>query len=199
MPKKIAAKSAARLTMVAVIVLASCESQDRRLAEFAQRATEQQARQNERMTQQSEAIAKQSQEVTETAHDLVEQDAAARRDLIQAQDKLQQQNHAERASIDDQRRQLDVERKVATQAAARDPVIAQAIISGALALAALLPVLVTLYALWRLPEQRPMDELLEITLLEGVVTGEPLPNFERLPEGPSLSGPTQHDDSRSSS
>src|SRR5437764_10542596 len=113
MPQNIAAKLAAVLMTLPLILMASCESEDRRLAEYAQRATDQQARQNERMAQQSEAIVKQSQEVTAAAHDLVEQDAAARRDLIQAQDKLQQQRHVERVSLDSQRQQLDAERTAA--------------------------------------------------------------------------------------
>ena len=178
MKQTIAGKTAATLNMMMLTLIASCESQDARLAEYARRTTEQQARQSERMAQQSEAIIKQSHEVTAAAQQLVEQDAAARRDLIQAQDKLQQQSHIERVSLDSQRQQLDAERKVAATAAARDPVIAQAIVSGGLILAALLPLLITLYALRRLPEQRPLDELLGDSLLESAINGQPPLNLQ---------------------
>jgi cell division protein ZapA (FtsZ GTPase activity inhibitor) len=67
-----------------LMVMAGCESHDRRLADYAQRASEQQARQNERMAKQSETVTRQSQELVSAAHELVEQDAAARRELIQA-------------------------------------------------------------------------------------------------------------------
>src|SRR4051812_43723003 len=68
MPQNTAANRAAPVTMLTMMLIASCESQDRRLAEYAQRATEQQARQNERMAQQSEAVARQSQEVSAASH-----------------------------------------------------------------------------------------------------------------------------------
>jgi hypothetical protein len=199
MPQNMALKTAAILKGLTLTLIASCDSQDRRIAEYAQRAAEQQARQNERMVQQSEAITKQSQEVTSAAHKLVEQDASARRDLIQAQDKLQEQYHAERLNLDRQRQQLDTERKAAAQAAVRDPVIAQAIITAGLFLAALLPMIVTLYALRRLPEQRPVDELLGDPLIDSIVTGAigAANNDGRasLPDSaiPPLLGPSGHD------
>ena len=48
MPQTIAVRAAAVLKMLTLVLVASCESQDRRLAEYAHRAAEQQARQNER-------------------------------------------------------------------------------------------------------------------------------------------------------
>jgi hypothetical protein len=192
MPQTMAVKTA--LGTMTLILIASCESQDRRLADYAQRATEQQARQNERMAQQAEILAKQSQEVTAAAHDLVEQDAAARRELIQAQDTLHQQIHVERVSLDTQRQLLDSERKAAANAAVRDPVVAQALIAGLLIVAALLPLLVTVYALRRLPETRPTDELLENALLENFITSEAALDFRHPPPtARSLFGPTDQD------
>jgi GMP synthase-like glutamine amidotransferase len=67
----------------------------RRLAEYAQWAAEKRVRQNERMAQQFEAIVKHSNQVTAAAHNLVGQDATARRELIQAQEKIQQQSQTE--------------------------------------------------------------------------------------------------------
>jgi hypothetical protein len=152
---------------VTAVVIAGCESNDPRLVEFARHATEQQARQNDRIADQSQAVARQSQELASTAHKLVEQDAAARRELIQAQGKLQGQIHAERSSLDRQRQEVDAERKSVAAAAIREPVIAQAIIAAGLILAAMLPLIVTAYAIRRLPDQceSPIDQLLADTLI----------------------------------
>jgi len=156
----------AGLAAALLMTLASCESDDQRLVEQAQHAAEQQARQNERIAQQADAVVKHSHEMTAAAHDLVEQDAAARRELIGAQAKIQNDNHRERQSLDQVRQQLATDQKQFAQAAVQNPVIAQALISGSLILAALLPLLVTLYALRRLPEQRPTDDLVSEGLLE---------------------------------
>jgi len=197
MPPIIARRLATLLKMLTLIVIASCESPDRRLAEYAQTATQQQSRQNERLAQQSEAVVKQSQEVAAAAHSLVEQDAAARRDLIQAQDQLQQQIQSQQTRLDLQRQKLDAERKSAAQAIVRDPVIAQAILSAGLFLAALLPLIVTAYTLRRLPNQNRVDELLADALLNGLDVNpssdlspsspRPLPD----PAAPRLGGPDE--------
>ena len=176
------------------IAIAGCESPDRSLADFAQRASEQQARQNERLAAQSEAVARQTQEVVAASHKLVEHDAAARRDLLQAQDKLQEQSHRERSDLNRQRAQLDAEKNAAAAAMVRDPIIARAIITAGLIGAALLPLLVTVYALTRLPEQRPVDELLGDALLAELVTGDPpgrlpRPSLPPLPQ-PALPSPS---------
>ncbi len=144
-----------------LITLAGCESSDQRLVDFAEEANQQQAR-------QSEQVARQSREIASAAHDLVEQDAVARRELLEAQARHQEQFREQQAAMDQQRQQLHAERREATQAAAREPVIAQAIVAGALILAALLPLLVTAYALRRLPETSAAEELLTEALLENL-------------------------------
>jgi len=125
-----------------------------------------QTRQNERIAQQSEAVARQSQELASAAHQLVEQDAVARRELLDAHGKLRAHHQAERSTLDRRRDELDAERKTFARASIRDPVIARAMITAALAIAALLPLLVTVYALRRLPEQSLSDELLADVLLD---------------------------------
>ena len=160
------ARLSAVLHGLTLLAVASCESTDRRLAEFAQRAHEQQAQQNQRLAEQSSAVVKQSQEVAAAAHDLVEHDAVARRELLEAQQHWQQQTHVERADLDRQRREVDNERKLAAQAVIRDPVIGQAIVTVGLALAALLPLVLTAYALRRLPERSASEELFDDLLLD---------------------------------
>jgi hypothetical protein len=148
--------------LMLMIALSSggCESEDERLANYAQQATAQQARQNERIADQAQALSRHSQELTAATHDLVEQDATARRELLQAQHAWQQVQQQEEAGLQVQRQQLVAERQAVATAAARDPVIAEAIISAGTIVAALAPLLITIYALYRLPEARPTDEIL---------------------------------------
>jgi len=196
MPKKHQARDPALLLTLAAIGMLGCETADHRLVEYAQRATEQQVRQNERIAQQSETVAHQSLELASATHQLVEQDAAARRELIRAQNQLQQQNQVERSALNRQREKLAAEEKTALAAATRDPVIAQAIITAGLFLASLLPLLVTVYALRRLPVQAPLDEVLTESLLDQLVAGQ-LSLLGTGLEPPLLPGQTalQSDDS----
>jgi hypothetical protein len=173
------------------VVMAGCESNDKRLTEFAERATAQQAQQNKHLAEQSQAVARQSQELTSAAHELVDKDAAARRELIQAQEKLQEQIHIERVGVDRQREELHNERKTVAAAAAREPLIAQALFVVGMMLAALLPLLVTAYAIRRLPESSAASELLVDDLLEDL-----LREHRARPQlsgytVPSLVGPTE--------
>jgi hypothetical protein len=149
-----------RLAVLTILIAqAGCSPPDQRLVDFAEQANQQQAR-------QSEHVARQGQEIASAAHDLVEQDAAARRELLEAQTRNQEQFREQQASIEQERQLLHEERREAAQAAAREPVIAQALIAGGLTLAALLPLLVTAYALRRLPETGAAAELLTDALLE---------------------------------
>src|SRR5262245_10276751 len=106
-----------RLLTLIGIALAGCESSDRRLADFAQRTSEQQARQNERLAIQSETASRQAQEVTAADGQLIQQDAVARRELLQAQNRIQVYSQREQADLQRQRQQLDAERKAASIAA----------------------------------------------------------------------------------
>jgi len=161
------------------VTMSGCDSHNERLARYAEQATAQQARQNERIAEQSVAVARQSQELASAAHQLVEHDATARRELIDAHGKLQERNQIERSTLDHQRESLASEQKAFARGAVRDPVVARAIITAALALAALLPLLVTVYALRRLPEQSPADELLHDLLLDPLASDPDL----TLPSG----------------
>lgn len=182
--------------IVIVSLMTGCESRDQRLSEFAERATAQQARQNEAMARQSEQVTRQSQELAQAAHELVEQDATARRELIQAHERAQDQLQERQAGLDLQRQELHVERTEAAQAAVRDPVIAQALIVTGLILATLLPLIVTAYALRRLPDPSPGEALLAHALLDDLAprpTEMPLPRSpDALPAGapaPRIPGP----------
>ena len=98
----------------------------------------------------------------------VEQDAQARRELIQAQTDIQSQFHEERTGLDTRRQELHAEQKAVAAAAIREPVIAQTILVVGLVLATLLPLLVTAYALRRLLDLGPGDKSVAETLIESL-------------------------------
>ncbi|MCI0366363.1 MAG: hypothetical protein L0219_21080 [Phycisphaerales bacterium] len=166
-----------------LIALAGCETSDQQLVDFAEEANQQQAR-------QSEQVARQSREIASAAHNLIEQDAAARRELLEAQARHQEQFREQQVIMDQQRQQLHAERREAAQAAVREPVIAQALIAAALILAALLPLLVTAYALRRLPETGATEELLADALLEDIAA-IPSASSAAFPSEPRLADSTR--------
>ena len=159
------------LLAVSLILAIGCESRDERLAEYAKQAMDQQARQNEQMAQQSQAVARQSQELASASKQLVEQDAIARRELLQSHERLEGGLDEQRSTLDHQRQDSQTERQAVAAAAIREPVIAQAIVVVGLILAALLPLLVTAYAIRRLPDPGPSDTLLAETLIENLDAG----------------------------
>ena len=147
--------------LAAVVTLtAGCESRDERLAEYARQAMSEQARQNETMARQSEQVVQHSGELAKTAENLVQQDAAARRELIAAQAKIQSQINDERVDLNARRDQLHADEQSLTIAMNREPVVAQAVLTSGLIIAALLPLLVTIYALNRLPDSSATDDRL---------------------------------------
>ena len=186
------------LPIVTLILICGCESQDQRLVDYAQQATQQQADQNQAIARQAEQVAQQSQELGKTAHELVEQDAIARRELIQAHDRAQQHLDEQRVGLDQQREELHAERKAVAQAAIREPLIAQALIVTGLILATLLPLIVTAYALYRLPDPSPQEAILSHALLDELAAlptrslppGQEAPGLPQAP-APRLPGPEQ--------
>jgi len=155
-------------------MITSCESKDERLVEFVSRANEQQSRQNERFADQSQIVARQGEHLASAARNLVEQDATARRELLESQQTLHQQISRERTSLNEQHSQLHAEQRAARQAATRDSVVAETLTTLGLFAAALLPILVTCYAIHRLSSSRPVDELLLSTFLGDVIERGPI-------------------------
>ena len=121
--------------------------------------------------EQATAIVQQSHEVTQAANEWVQQDAAARRELLQAQQELQQSARAERTDLDRERREIDQQRAAAAEAAIREPVIGQAILTVGLALAALVPFVLTALALRQLPARSDEALLLDEFLIHPWVAG----------------------------
>jgi hypothetical protein len=149
-----------------LLLIGGCNSADQRLASYAQQASVQQAQQNEVIASQSHQITTQSGKVTSIAQELIAQTETARRELSQSQKQLQDEFHAERERMLRQRAQIDKEQQRIALAAVRAPVIAQAVLTSGLVLAALLPLLVTAYAVGRLPDESAGLESLARQLLD---------------------------------
>ncbi len=179
------------LLIVMLILISGCGSQDQRLVDYAQQATERQAEQNRAIASQAERVAEQSQELAKTAHELVEQDAIARRELFQARDRSQQRLDEQQAGLDQQREALHAERQAVVRDAVREPVIARALIVTGLILATLLPLIVTAYALYRLPDSSPQEALLSNALLDELAAMPPrsLPPVQEAPGRPETPAP----------
>jgi hypothetical protein len=159
-------KELLKLTVLTVIAIAGCESNER-LAELAQHDLETQHAQNETIARQSTAVVAESQQLAVAAKDLVSQDAKARQELIQAQRELHGQLHEERSGVDRERAILDDERRAIASQRQRDPVIGVAIQGAALVLACLAPLLLAAYALQQLGQaNREPPELAEILLTD---------------------------------
>ena len=145
------------LAVIPTLVISGCESDDERLARFAEQSVSQQAQQNR-------DVAAQHKEVARTARALVEADTKSRADFGRFASEL----HAERQEIASQRHALESERvQLATQRI-REPVIAGAIQTLGILVVCALPLVVALYVL-RAVSSNAADEAALSELLVGEI------------------------------
>lgn len=167
---------------IAAAILSGCGN-DGRLADLAEQVTHEQAAQNQRMADSTHAVAKGSQE-------LVTADAQARRDLINLQNALRQ----DQAQIGEQLTALETERKGVAEQRLYDSAIGNGLGALSLVCVALAPLLlaaISLIGLWRSPTQEE----------EGQILIEELSNelLERSSQRPRLHPQLDHlDDSTAS-
>lgn len=93
--------------LVLAATLGCSSAPDERLARFAEQSVATQKEQNQMLARQSEAVIRENQRITEAAQALVEQDAAARQELITAQRQLSEQFDAHRATVGRELGKLD--------------------------------------------------------------------------------------------
>jgi hypothetical protein len=136
-----------RLLVLAVVVasgaLPGCGSPDDRLSDLAQQVTHEQAQQNQRIAEGSRAIAEGSKQ-------LVEADANARRDVIELQQDLRQ----DQAEVGKQRDQLEAERKAIAGQRVQESQAGALCVGFAIVLVCLAPLVLaacSLLGLWRGP------------------------------------------------
>jgi hypothetical protein len=154
-----------------VASLAGCGDADSRLSELATQVTHEQAEQNLRVSEGSKAVAQGSR-------DLVEADAKARRELIDFQQSLRQ----DQAVIGQQRDALEVERKaIADQRRSESSITTGAVILGLLfaCLAPLILAGISLLGLWRDTTREEEGEVLVEELANNLTSG-PAPSSQSV-------------------
>jgi hypothetical protein len=142
------------LALIGTVLAIGCD-EDKRLVEFAKEADQRQAEQNHEIAQQNHEIA------AATKH-LVEADAKARQELVAMERGLQ----AERATVGQQRDQLEVERRQLASARQRESLLGEALAGGATLLACLLPLVLCWYLLHGLRSQNQDEALGELLVME---------------------------------
>ena len=143
------------------MLVTGCGNDDERLLELSRESLRRQAEQNEQM-------ARQSQEVVEASRELVAADAEARREIVEVHHDIQ----SERQSLDRQHEDMESERREIATQRHRDPIVANALLSTGLTLAALLPLAVA-WLLLRHQFQRSDDALLAEVLIAEITSSTP--------------------------
>jgi hypothetical protein len=169
-----------RIWMMALILGAVASSgaggcdEDERLAEYAQKAVEQQSKQNEQIAKQSQEVTQQNRQVAEAARKLVEADAKARQEMVTAQKSLQEGLQRERATMDRHRQELEEERKAIARERYWEPIIAESITGIGVLLACLLPLGICIYVLWNMHHDRGDEGALNELLVCELTSERPL-------------------------
>lgn len=142
------------LVLITAVLAIGCD-EDKRLVEFAKEADQRQAEQNQE-------IAHQNHEIAAATKQLVEADAKARQELVAMERDLQ----AERATIGQQRDQLEIERRELAGARQRESLLSEVLAGGMTLLACLLPLLLCWYLLHGLRSQNQDEALGELLVME---------------------------------
>jgi len=170
-------------TFIGTLVLAGlgvCSDPDTRLGDLAVQVTHDQAEQNQRIAEGSKALAQGSQH-------LVEADAQARRELIDLQHSLRQ----DQAEIGQSRDVLEAERKAIASQRRIESAVASGLVIFGVILACISPLILAalcLVGLWREPTREEEGEVLVEELVQSLVE-LPAPQAVALPEvSPPLRG-----------
>jgi hypothetical protein len=150
--------------LILAATLAGCD-RDERLMRLSEQSLARQAEQNRQMAQQS-------QQVADATRSLVEADARARAELIEAQHELEAGIQTERDKLDQQRQILEQDRQSVAAARVREPVIAQAIGAAACLLAVMACVVLCIF-LVRATSGSPAESDLNELLLTELMADQP--------------------------
>ena len=152
------------LLAVLLMMITGCESEDERLARFAEQSVDQQAQQNK-------AVTAQQQEIAEATRTLVEADAQSRADFA----KLAGHLNAERQELNSQRDGLERERREIAAERRTIPLLTGALEGLALALICALPLMVALYVLRAVTQSGQDDSSLNDLLVNEFLSLEAWP------------------------
>jgi len=160
--------------------LGGCSDPDTRLGDLAVQVTHDQAEQNQRIAEGSQAIAQGSQH-------LVEADAQARRELVELQHALRQ----DQTEIAQHRDALEAERKALVSQRRTESAVASGLVIFGVIMACLSPLIlagISLLGLWREPTREEEGEVLVEELMQSLVE-LPAPQAVALPDvSPPLPG-----------
>ena len=163
------------LAVVAAVlaVLPGCNKPDGRVADMAQQVTHEQAEQNQRVAEGSKAVAEGSKQ-------LVEHDAKARREIVQLQQDLRQ----DQTEVGNQRDKLEDERKLIAGQRVQESRAGALCVGFAIILVCLAPLVLagmSLIGLWKSSTREEEREVLveELTVWLGQDVGPDVPS---LPE-----------------
>lgn len=161
------------LALISLGVVGCGKAPDERLAEFAQQSMAEQRKQNDRIADQSQAVVEESHQLAETAKLLVERDAEARRDLINAQAELTTQLNEQQSAIYTGHEQLEQDRRQIAAQRHREPIIAAVIQNFGLIVASLLPLVVAVFVIRQMQSQEPDHAAVAELLILEMTADEP--------------------------
>ncbi|WP_254509409.1 hypothetical protein [Anatilimnocola floriformis] len=173
------------LTASLLTLMVGCSS-DSRLGDLAQQVTHEQAVQNQRVADSTQRIAQGSQQ-------LVEADAKARRELIEMQNALRQ----DQAELAKQRDALEVARAEVAEDRLTDSQTANSIIAVGVLFAAVAPLVlagISLVGLWREPTREEEGNVLIDELTRELISDQParLPRLQHNSGEPRIQAADSH-------
>lgn len=170
--------------LLAMTLMAGCDSRDERLQQLTRESLNRQAEQNRQ-------IGLQSQQVAEATKQLIDAHAKGREELIGIQKEIQTERATvarQYESLHQEHKQLATDQQALSRAQLREPLIANAIQSAAVLVAALVPLIVACYLLKAVARDRDEDsenaELLVTELISDVPLSLPPsePTIHKLEE-----------------
>ena len=154
--------------ILTILVIAGCNDtptqKDKRLEEFARHSMAEQSRQNEVVANQATAVVQSSHEIANSANNLVQQDARARHEMIQAYRDLAGDLNRQQTAMDEARNEIEKDRRELARLRHRDPILVASIQSFGLLLASMLPLGMAAFVIYQMnhhePEHAAVAELL---------------------------------------
>jgi len=166
-------------TIVAIIglIIAGCNDtptqKDKRLEEFARHSMAQQSRQNEVVANQATAVVQSSHEIANSANNLVQQDARARHEMIQAYRDLAGDLNRQQSAMDEARNEIEKDRRELARLRHRDPILVASIQSFGLLLASMLPLGMAAFVIYQMNHQEPEHAAVAELLIRDLGSDKP--------------------------
>ena len=163
--------------ILTILVIAGCNDtptqKDRRLEEFARHSMAEQSRQNEVVANQATAVVQSSHEIANSANNLVQQDARARHEMIQAYRDLAGDLNRQQSAMDEARNEIEKDRRELARLRHRDPILVASIQSFGLLLASMLPLGMAAFVVYQMNHQEPEHAAVAELLIHDLGSDKP--------------------------